>query len=182
MVGLLASTAAGDSRAFQELYIQSFSRLLPYALRIVKSREQAEDILQESYIGIWRDAGRFDNARAAPMTWMATIVRNKAIDFLRSIPVRHGVFACDDSSAAILMCDSASGPVETLERHQSRQQIGSGLIRIDQKYRQVIELAFFQELSHPEVALKMTVPLGTVKTWIRRGCQQMRQHVEACRP
>ncbi len=182
MVGLLAATAGGDSRAFRDLYTQSFSRLLPYAMRIVKCRQQAEDVLQESFIGIWRDAGRFDDARAAPMTWMATIVRNKAIDFMRAVPVGHVLGECDEGAGANGMCDAAAGPYETLDRHQQRQQIGSGLIRIDKKYRQAIELAFLQELTHPEVALKMTIPLGTVKTWIRRGCKQMQVHVAGCRP
>lgn len=175
---LLRRVSDGDSAAFRDLHASSARRLLPFALRIVRSRDLAEEVLQESFIAIWRDAARFDGARSAPMTWMITIVRNKAIDYVRANALRERMTDADlyDASAGFL--DPSAGPCELVELGQRRRDIEVGLTLLEIRAREAIELAFFEELSHGEVASRMTIPLGTVKTWIRRGCKQIRVHLE----
>ena len=164
--------------AFHALHTASARRLMPFALRIVRSRDLAEEVLQESFIAIWRDAGRFDPTRAAPMTWMITIVRNKAIDCVRANAQRERMTDHDQIDVFGGVLDTAAGPCEIVEMGQNRQRIENCLTLLEVRSRKAIELAFFEELTHGEVAVKMTMPLGTVKTWIRRGCKQMRVQLE----
>jgi len=175
---LLAQCARGDSAAFRSLHARTAPRLLPFAVRIVKTRELGEEILQESYLSIWRDAANFDPTRAAPLTWMSTIVRNKAVDYLRASRLRDGLTDADwDEQLWEARSDPRDDPCALAEQGQRWRQIQLGLTSLQAAHRTAIELAFFDELSHVEVAQAMTMPLGTVKTWIRRGCQQMRGHL-----
>lgn len=172
---LLAQCGSGDAHAFRSLHARTAPRLLPFAMRIVKTRELGEEVLQESYLSIWRDAANFDAARSAPLTWMSTIVRNKAVDYLRSSRLRDAL--TDDGWDEQLWearSDPRDDPCAQAEQGQRRRQIELGLTCLQAAHRTAIELAFFDELSHVEVAQSMTMPLGTVKTWIRRGCQSMR--------
>ena len=175
---LLAQTKHGDRDSFHLLYKLTSAQLFQTALRNVWSRETAEEILQESYIAIWRDAASFDHARSAPLTWMMTIVRNKSVDWLRANHARNYCTVAWDGTDFDQPGEQELDPCVSAERKQRRQQINLGMNRLDARHREAIELCFFKELSHAEVATKMTLPLGTVKTWIRRGCQQIRHHLE----
>jgi RNA polymerase sigma-70 factor (ECF subfamily) len=175
---LLRRIGLGDASAVRELHRAAARPLLTFAMRIVKSRDGAEDVLQESLIAIWRDAHHFDAARASPMTWMMTIVRNKAIDALRASTLRERLTVIDHGDAALARPDPAAGPCELVERAQRSGQLRHGMAMLGPLPRQAIELAFFHDMTHDEVALRMTIPLGTVKTWIRRGCRQMRGQLE----
>ena len=177
MAGLLARAGGGDRAAFSALYRLSAPQLMPYAMRIVRASALAEDILQESFLAIWRDAAAFDRTRAAPLTWMAAIVRNKAVDYLRANRL-HMHLADPYDESWLLRRDPGLEPCEALADAQCRLRIGAALTRLDAQPRRAIELAFFDDMSHGEVAVRMTVPLGTVKTWIRRGCRKLRPHME----
>ena len=131
-------------------------------------------------MAIWRDAASFDATRAAPLTWMSAIVRNKAVDYLRANQV--GSRSASDDTASLQWRDPAAQPCEAAAAAQQRLQIGFALARLEDKPRRAIELAFFHDLTHGEVALEMTAPLGTVKTWIRRGCVSLRRHVAPSLP
>ncbi len=179
MSRLLARSGGGDCRAFSELYRLSAPRLLPYAFRIVKTNALAEDVLQESFMAIWRGAAAFDQTRSAPFTWMATIVRNKAVDYMRANQLQNQLTEWGDEGAATLRyADPSTQPCDAAANAQCREMIGFALTRLDALPRRAIELAYFHDLSHGEVANAMTAPLGTVKTWIRRGCISLRRHVE----
>lgn len=178
LVRLLRRVGGGDGNAFGTLHALCCGRLLACARRFVSSRDVAEEVVQESLIAIWRDAASFDSTRSAPMTWMMTIVRNKAIDNLRAGGRRELLTEHDSHDAAFAGFDPAAGPCEAAELAQRSRQLQHGLATLGQLQRQAIELAFFHELTHGEVAAKMTLPLGTVKTWIRRGCTQVRRHLE----
>ncbi|MEJ7807005.1 MAG: sigma-70 family RNA polymerase sigma factor [Telluria sp.] len=178
LVALLRCVGEGDRVAFQQLHALTFKRLLPFARRIVSSKKAAEDVLQEAFIAIWRDATRFDSARAAPMTWMITIVRNKAIDSVRANALRERLTDYVAPETALAGLDPAAGPCEAAELAQRSRQIRLGLATLSVLPRQAIELAFYHDMTHSEVATEMTIALGTVKTWIRRGCQQMRVQLE----
>ena len=176
MTGLLARVALGDRVAFGALYAMCFSQLRSYATRIVRSHQLADDVLQESFMAIWRDAGRFDGSRSAPMTWMVAIVQNKAIDMLRSDLVRDRCIGVNDfGEAAAQLCDPGLDPCAAEEQRQQRHRIGFSLIGLAPPQRRAIELAFFHDLSHAEVALEMAIPLGTVKTYIRRARLTLRK-------
>ncbi len=178
LLALLRGVGDGDGHAFRALHAISVRRLLPFALRIVKSRALAEEVLQESFIAIWRDAFRYDCTRAAPITWMITIVRNKAIDCVRANALRERLTDDAPVEAPCGLADPAAGPCDLVELGQRRRLIDDGLMQLALHPRRAIELAFFDELTHGEVAARMAIPLGTAKTWIRRGCRQIRSHME----
>jgi RNA polymerase sigma factor (sigma-70 family) len=180
MADLLARAGTGDSRAFGRLYQLAMPGLRRQAMKIVRRSELADEVLQEGFMAIWRDARHYSAARAAPMTWMTAIVRNKAFDLLRSSHARSKATGCDEyGSLADAQCDPGLGPCELAEHAQQIVLVGCGLARLEASHRRAIELAFFQELTHAEVALHMTIPLGTVKTWIRRGCTTLRRQMLA---
>ncbi len=176
---LLAQSGRGDGEAFLKIYKLTSAQLVHSATRLVWTREVAEEVVQESFIAIWRDAGKFDHSRSAPLTWMLAIVRNKAVDWLRANHARNfytvgGIDGADFDQASVTELD----PCLSVEREQRRKQVELGLTSLNELHRTAIELCFFKELSHAQVASEMTLPLGTVKTWIRRGCRQIREHME----
>ncbi|MES3023076.1 MAG: sigma-70 family RNA polymerase sigma factor [Pseudomonadota bacterium] len=178
MAILLRGIGEGDCGAFRELHAMVEARLLPSAMRIVKNHEVADDVLQESFISIWKNAHTFNGAIASPLTWMTTIVRNKALDQLRSNQFRNQCISLQDCDGAMMdLCDKGATPCESLEGLQVRRLMDVGLSTLDSLHRTAIELAYFQDLTHAEVADEMALPLGTIKTWIRRGCAQMRQQI-----
>lgn len=171
---LLSLVSSGDTLAFAELYLISKARLAASARRLTSCYGASDDVLQESYISIWRNAKNFDAKRSAPMTWMTAIVRNKAIDYARAERHRSHLSVEDLAGDVSEGCDLADRPDEVIERYENSRIINRGLSKLDLPQRQAIELAFFHELSHPEIAYVMMIPLGTAKTWIRRGCISLR--------
>lgn len=173
-VQLLALVANGDDGAFRTLHQASRPQLAARAHRIVRCAAATEDVLQESFTAIWHHATRFERTHAAPMTWMSTIVRNKALDHLRAERFRNHCSLDDVDQLTLEGHDPSGGPDGFLERFQRDKMIGRGVSLLASPQRQAIELAFFHDLSYPEVAREMMIPLGTVKTWLRRSCIQLR--------
>lgn len=174
LIRLLAQIAEGDDSAFGDLHRLSRPRLAAQAHSIVRCAAATEDVLQESFFAIWHQANRFDQTRAAPMTWMSTIVRNKAIDYLRAERLRSHCSLDDGGYQVMEGHDPTDGPDRIFERFQSAELVRRGISMLTSLQRQAVELAFFHDLSHPEVAHEMMIPLGTAKTWIRRGCIKLR--------
>lgn len=174
--GLLARCALGDRAAFREVYLATAPKLFAVALRILRREDWAEEVLQECYVSIWRHAPEYDPRRAAPATWMTSIVRNRCLDWLR----RPNPEPLNDAAAESLASD-APGPLERLEGARDSAALARCLRSLDAKYRQAVVLAFFDGLSHAELARHLREPLGTVKTWVRRGlarlgeCLQLRE-------
>ncbi len=167
---LLARTALGDRAAFAQLYEATRSKLFAVSLRIVRERPLAEEVLQDSFVSIWRHAGEYARAKSAPTTWMTAIVRNRSLDLVRRIREEPDV---DDALASNLVDESAAPDREALDRagaHTLRECLGE----LDAEQRQSIALAFFHGLSHSELAAHLRRPLGTVKTHIRRGLLKLR--------
>ncbi|WP_426114041.1 sigma-70 family RNA polymerase sigma factor [Massilia sp. PWRC2] len=171
----LQAAAKRDAAAFRLLYDASSSKLFGFALRILNKRELAEEVLQESYVAIWNNAANYQSHLAAPMTWMATIVRNKAFDHLRrtnnTVDIDTQQF---DSEVINALQDPQRTPIEALQMSGDAKALAWCMSALEGAHRQVVALAYYHDLSHSEVASQMKLPIGTVKTWIRRSLEKLR--------
>lgn len=168
---LLEASARGDRAAFARIYALTSGRLLALALRIVKRRELAEEVLQDAYVTIWRKAGQ-QRSGHAPFGWMTTIVRHRAIDFLRSQRAKQdNTIALDAESLERLAFDCADTDA-VLELASARMRVC--LAGLNGDHRQAIVLAFYFGLTHDEIASELDTPLGTIKSWVRRGLLQLK--------
>ena len=174
---LLAQCALKNQNSFNKLYQLTAAKLYGVALRILRRQDWAEEVLQECYVNVWRHAPEYNASRAAPMTWMTSIVRNRCLDWLRR-PNPLPLEVLGDEGAADAIEDSSPGPLDELERSQEAGAVARCLRGLEAKQRQAIALAFFDGLSHAELAQHLREPLGTVKTWVRRGLAKLRSCLE----
>jgi RNA polymerase sigma-70 factor (ECF subfamily) len=168
---LLRQVAAGDRAAFEALYRQTSSMLLGICLRVLGDRAEAEDVLQEAYVTVWGKAAQFDGAKARATTWLGAIARHRAIDRLRAMPApetRAPVELLD------LAADPAPSPARQLDAATDRVRLDDCLGQLEPRRRQLIRTAFFDGATYEELAARSGSPLGSVKSWIRRGLQQLR--------
>jgi RNA polymerase sigma-70 factor, ECF subfamily len=172
---LLAACTLRDRRAFAQLYEMSSRRLYGVVLRILDRDEWAQDCLQEAYVKIWNNAESYRPHLAAPMTWMSSIVRNTALDMLRRR--RKEVLQSEPEK---LLEDEGSGviPLDNLQNTEEGKRLHNCLDKLKSEQRQIIALAYLKGLTHDELATQTGTPLGTVKTWIRRGLEQLRGCLE----
>ncbi len=172
---LLARSGLGDRAAFAKLYERSSGHLLAVVLRIQRDRALAEELLQEIYVSVWKAAASFDAARSQPLTWLTHIARNRAIDSLRRANAQprlessHRDDDDDRPDTTEMMADPGPGPLELLDQASDKRQLSACLERLTPPQRQSVALAFFDGLSHAEVAAQLREPLGTVKSWVRRA-------------
>lgn len=177
--GLLQAVAVGERQALRALYDLTATKLFGLALRITGRRDWAEDVVQESFVSIWHHAGDYRPQLAAPMTWMTAIVRNRALDCLRrAAAARVPQTAELEQDLAEWLADDSAGPAELAEASQQARALNRCLQRLEQPQRQAIMLAYLQDLSHAELAERLRAPLGTVKSWIRRGLERLRSCME----
>jgi RNA polymerase sigma-70 factor (ECF subfamily) len=171
----LAACANRDRDAFARLYRASSAKLYGVALRILRREDWAEEVLQECYVSIWTHAPDYRPGLAAPMTWMTSIVRNRCLDWLR----RPRLELADEDGAITEAAESDNpGPLAELERAKDAQAIARCLKDLEARQRQAIALAFYDGLSHAELASHLREPLGTVKTWVRRGLLKLKSCLE----
>lgn len=171
----LQATGKGDAAAFRALYDASSSKLFGFALRILHKRELAEEVLQESFVAIWNNAASYQAHLAAPMTWMATIVRNKAFDHLRRSDAAVEIDADQfDQEVMNALQDPQATPIEALQMSGDAKALAWCMSALEGAHRQVVALAYYHDMSHSEVAEQMKLPIGTVKTWIRRSLEKLR--------
>jgi RNA polymerase sigma factor (sigma-70 family) len=175
----LHAAAMHDADAFRRLYDATSARLYGFALRILVKPELAEEALQDGFVAIWHHAGSYQSHLAAPMTWMTTIVRNKALDLLRAagggIDIGLEPF---DSDVVEALRDPGATPIDALAISREAQALAYCMSVLEGVHRQVVGLAFFHDLSHSEVATRMALPVGTVKTWIRRSLGRLKTCLE----
>lgn len=172
---LLKRIAGQDEKALRALYDLVSPKLFALALRILVKREWAEEVLQEAFVNIWRYAGDYRVSLAAPMTWMVVIVRNRALDYLRQQKA-YGAGAETQWSEALdeILPTGEAGPSEQVLMSQEARQLEICMARLDATQRQAVALAYLRDNSHSEIANTLKVPLGTVKSWIRRGLEKLK--------
>jgi RNA polymerase sigma-70 factor (ECF subfamily) len=170
LAAALTRVACGDQRALREVYDSTSAKLFGVCLRISRDREAAEDILQQVYIKVWERAGRFDAERASPITWLCAIARNTAIDWQRA----HGSTTNLPESAAATIADDSPLAPDRIEAAQQRARIFECLDALEDRPRRAIHAAFFDGFTYSQLAEAMTVPLGTLKSWVRRGLIQLK--------
>ena len=168
----ISAVALGDRQAYRRLYEATSPKLFAVALRILRDEGRAEDVLQDSFVNVWNGAPGYNSSLSAPMTWMVTIVRNRALDYIRRVD--HRTIELDDDLAAVLESDHPT-PIDSAMRAQDATALHHCLKRLDAGQRQVIAFAYFQGLTHSELATTLRIPIGTVKTWIRRGLEKMKR-------
>lgn len=172
----LTAAGRGDQRAFDSLYQATSSMLLGVCMRVLGDRGEAEDVLQEVYVTVWRKAVQFDSTRARASTWMGTIARNRCIDRLRSQPasaLRAPIEALDFAE------DPSPSPAAHAESSMERAQLDDCIEQLEPKRQVLIRTAFFEGATYEELSARSGSPLGSVKSWIRRGLLQLRTCLES---
>jgi RNA polymerase sigma-70 factor (ECF subfamily) len=167
---LLIATGRNDQKAFAELYKRTSSKLFGVCLRMLHDRGEAEEVLQETYTTVWRRAASFDAEKASAITWLITLSRNKAIDRLR----QHREELLDDPSRLDEAVDGQPTPAADAETRQEYQRLQHCLDELEPQQRDSVREAFFTGATYNELATRCMVPLGTMKSWIRRSLMQLR--------
>jgi RNA polymerase sigma factor (sigma-70 family) len=181
---LMFRVAMRDQAAFKQLYDTTARCLLGIVMRMLRERSWAEEVLQEVYVSVWNAAPNYSAVRAQPMTWLMTIARNKAMDALRSTRterqhvLRPAPATADDDIGPPDLADERIGPLEQLVQAVESERLRNCLQALEPSQRQAIALAFYDGLTHVELALHMSQPLGTVKAWVRRGLERLRSCLE----
>ncbi len=168
---LIAKCALGDRAAFEALYAATSAKLFGICLRVLNNRAEAEDALQEAYVKIWRNADRYQAGGYSPMTWLITIARNHSIDRLRSRRVQ----ATGGMDEADAIPDSGPGPEALVIADSERGQLVGCLAELPQDRAQAIRLAYLHGETYADLAVRFDVPLNTMRTWLRRSLQKLKE-------
>ena len=171
----LSATARGDEQAFQRLYAATSSQLYALLLRILRNPERAQDALQDAYVRVWQKADTYAPERGAPLTWLLSIARYRALDVLRRKRPEVAMPEEPDMMSTLLEDEQALSPLEENENQQSLDAIRVCLKTLQPQQRDSVLLAYYEGLTHQELAERLDAPLGTVKSWIRRGLMRLRE-------
>lgn len=176
LADLLSAGAEGDQQAFEQLYQRTSAKLLSVCFHLLRRKDLAEEVLQEAYLRIWRGARGYHPGRGAPMTWMISVARNAAIDRLRQTrrQLQEVESVQDDGSFPEPVADL----MDEVLQNDSARALTACLERLDEAQRQAIVLAYCFGYSHEELADRLSVPLGTAKSWIRRGLLKLKVCME----
>jgi RNA polymerase sigma-70 factor, ECF subfamily len=170
LAAVLRRVAGHDAAAFEQLYRATSAKLYGIILRIVASRSLADDILQEVYVRVWQRAEDFDPGRASPITWLATIARNRAIDEVRR---RKPELASDGIDTLDMPGDEAH-PLDSVERSQTLQALMTCLDTLEPEKRDILLLAYYRGMSRDDLAQRFARPVPTIKTWLHRSLAQLK--------
>lgn len=181
-IDLLAATGAGDRAAFRQLYARYSAPLFSLALRLVGDAGAAEEVLQDTFVKIWRHAANYEAGKSRPFTWAVTILRRTAIDRLRQrkrVPEPLPLPADEQAGADLALGETAR---QSAEAHDTAARVRVLLAGIESPRREALELALFSTLTQAEIATRLRQPLGSVKTWIRRGLLELRAALNPASP
>ncbi|MBI5854337.1 MAG: sigma-70 family RNA polymerase sigma factor [Nitrospirae bacterium] len=178
---LLAAVAKGDQQAFAQVYDATSSILFTLALRMLGDRDEAADLLQDVYSEVWRKGTRYDPARGTPTAWLVTLTRSRGIDRLRSRAAKGGraSVALEDSPAAEQAAGDGPGPLDMYAELELRSAVAKALGELPDTQQQALELAYYEGLSHTEIADRLKQPLGTIKTRIKLGMDKLRTTLQS---
>ena len=176
---LIARVKSGSSEALEELYRRYASPVYSLVWKILQSPEESEDVALDVFWQIWRQAASYDASRGAPPAWIFTLARSRAIDRLRA---RHRkedrTISFDDPAVVFDPLDQGATPDQVASYRQNRDAVREAMKVLSAPQREAVELAFFQGLTHVEIAEKLRLPLGTVKTRIRQGLIRLRRRLD----
>jgi RNA polymerase sigma-70 factor, ECF subfamily len=175
LVVALARVAGGDRGALQLLYRDTSAKLFAVCVRILRDEGEAEDVLQDVYTTVWQRAGTFDPARASPITWLVAIARNRSIDRLRSGAMAARTRTMEEADD---VSDNAPNALAQIESLQEERRLTDCLGELEPRHAVAIRFAFIDGMTYDELARRMNVPLGTMKSWIRRSLLRLRECLE----
>lgn len=170
---LISRCALGDRAAFSVLYDATAAKLFGIVLRVLNDRAAAEDAVQEIYIKIWHNAARYQANGLSPITWMAAIARNHAVDRLRA--ARRGVQASDDLDAAEMVADAAPGPEALLVAASERARLADCFATLEPDRAEAVRRAYLDGETYADLATRYDVPLNTMRSWLRRSLMRLRE-------
>jgi len=172
---LLARVVKGDVQAFSQLYDQSSTLLYTMALRMLGNKEDATELLQDVYLEVWRKVSRYDVGRGTPLAWLVTLTRSRAIDRLRARNSRAQQRLADSLDGASQVPDRSPSPFDSQADQEIRMLVLGALSALPPAQQQALELAYYEGLSHAEIAARLNQPLGTVKTRIKLAMSKLRE-------
>jgi RNA polymerase sigma-70 factor (ECF subfamily) len=164
LVRALKGVASGDTAAFELLYSATSLKLYGIVARILRQRELADEILQEVYLKVWQRAGDFDAEAGSPMTWLATIARNRALDEAKRKTMRSL-----DDSPGVLQIPGDDDPRTTLEKKETALRVEACIDRLEPERREIVRLVYYYGMTREEISQRLGRPVSTVKTWLRRS-------------
>jgi RNA polymerase sigma-70 factor (ECF subfamily) len=173
---LLAQVALGDRDAFETLYRTTSDKLFGICVRVLNERAEAEEALQEVFTSVWRKASQFEAGRAGAMSWLGMMARNKSIDRLRARGERTALGSLE---LAAEIADPGVTPAQHTEALAERARLARCLEELEPRRRSLIREAFFGGLTYEELARRAQAPLGSIKSWIRRGLMQLKVCLES---
>ncbi|WP_398476058.1 sigma-70 family RNA polymerase sigma factor [Tardiphaga sp.] len=170
LVWLLAAVAKGDEAAFERLYTATRAKLFGVVLRILRRQDLAEEVIQEVYIKIWNSAGQFNPGVASPITWMASIARNRAIDVVR----KKGETSIEEEPSAMDVAADTPDPLARREMTEELRRLLECVGQLEPERQKLVLLAYYNGWSREQLAVKFEKPVNTVKTWLRRSMLDIR--------
>jgi RNA polymerase sigma-70 factor, ECF subfamily len=174
LVWVLGAVGRGDEVAFERLYEATRAKLYGVLLRILGNSTLAEEVMHETYLKVWRMADQFDPATASPITWMVAMARNRAIDIVR----KRGDVSIDEEPDAPEPTAEAPPPLARREMTAELKRLLSCLGRLDPEKQRIVLLAYYSGWSRDQLAVKLDIPVNTIKTWLRRSLLEIRECME----
>jgi RNA polymerase sigma-70 factor, ECF subfamily len=177
---LLSRVALQDRAALRSLYDASAGRLLAIVQRMLDDRALAEDVIQDTFVTVWQRAAQFPALRTSPLAWLTTIARHRAIDVMRRRKPETSMTWHDSDGQEHQhdVADTSATPPQQLQQQQDDSRLSHCVGRLDEAPRQAVLLAYYEGLTHEELAARLQRPLGTVKTWVRRSLLQLKSCLE----
>ena len=174
LVWLLGAVARGDEAAFERLYIETRAKLYGVLLRILGRPALADELMQETYLKVWKMADKFDPTIASPITWMVAIARNRAVDIVR----KRGDVSIEEEPEALEVASEAPPPLARREMTEELKLLLSCLAKLDPEKQRIVLLAYYSGWSRDQLAQKLDIPVNTIKTWLRRSLLEIRECME----
>jgi RNA polymerase sigma-70 factor (ECF subfamily) len=171
LVWLLAAVAKGDQAAFERLYIATKAKLYGVTLRILRRSDLADEVIQETYLKIWHNAGTFDPRVASPITWMVAIARNRSLDLIR----KKSEASIEDEPAAMEVAGDEPNPLARREMTEELRRLLGCLGHLEEDRRRMVLLAYYSGWSRDQLAAEFEAPANTIKTWLRRSLMEIRE-------